>query len=163
MEKNIPHHINTIISELEESNNYEEVLLSYTYLLSKDVTLMQIYLKLGYCLKSNGFTKPLVFSQIRSILLQEYTMQQQNVEHYFAEPHSGLDYEAEIRHELLKFFYDQGINEIASSVDIGLEIPEDTSLASLWEDFFPQNELHNFRLQFQKKLKNAQALKRLIT
>ena len=131
MEKNIPYHITTIISELEESLDYEEVLLKHTYLLSKDVTLMQIYLKLGYCLKSNEFTMPLNLQQIRSFLVQEYSMQQQNVENYFAEPHAIQDYEAEIRQELLKFFYEQGINEIASSVDIGLEIPEDASLISL--------------------------------
>ena len=155
MEKNIPHHIVAIINELEEASNYEDVLLQNAYLLSKDVTLMQIYLKLGYCLKTNSFTKPLIFSQIRTLLLQEYSMQQQNVENYFAEPHAVLDYEAEVRQELLKFFYEQGINEIASSVDIGLEIPEDTSLVSLWEDFFPQKRSVQFSTPIPKKIQKC--------
>jgi Transcription factor DP/E2F/DP family winged-helix DNA-binding domain len=138
MEKNIPYHISAIVTELEQGPGYEETLLKYTYLLSKDVTLMQIYIKLGYCLKTNGFKKPLTLSLIKNSLIQEYSMQQQPIESYFADSHTTLDYEAEIRHELLKFFYEQGINEIASSVDVGLEIPEDASLANLWEDFFPQ-------------------------
>ena len=155
MEKNLPHHISMLLSELEEACNYEDTLIKHSYLLSKDVTLMQIYLKFGYCLKSNRFTKSLNLSQIRAAFMQEYTMQQQSVENYFAEPHTIIDYEAEVRQEMLKFFFDQGINEIASSVDVGLEIPEDTSLASLWEDFFPQKRGVQFSTPLPKKVQKC--------
>lgn len=155
MEKNIPHHISTIISELEESTNIEETLLKYTYLLSKDVTLMQTYLKFGYCFKSNRFTKLLSANAIRQSLIQEYTMQQNNIESYFAEPQSMQDYESDVRQEMLKIFYEQGIHEIASSVDIGLELPEDTSLASLWDDFFPQKRAVQFSTPLPKKVQKC--------
>lgn len=155
MEKNIPHHISTIISELEESTNIEESLLKYTYLLSKDVTLMQTYLKFGYCFKSNRFTKLLSANAIRQSLIQEYTMQQNNIESYFAEPQSMQDYESDVRQEMLKIFYEQGIHEIASSVDIGLELPEDTSLASLWDDFFPQKRAVQFSTPLPKKVQKC--------
>ena len=155
MEKSIPHHINSILSELEDSHNCEETLQKFSYLLTKDVTLMNIYLKLGYCINNNRFSKPLSLYQIKNLIIQEYTMQQQNLEHYFAESHIVNDNEADIRSEMLKFFYEQGINEIASSVDIGLEIPEDTSLASLWDDFFPQKRSVQFSTPLPKKVQKC--------
>ena len=131
MEKNIPYHISKIITELKEENNKEQVLKRYSYLLNKDVSLMQIYLDLGYCLKSNSFSRPLNTDQILTLISQEYNLPHNNIDNYLANPSQTQDNDIEMRQELLRFFYEQGINEIASSIDLGLEGPEEPSLNSL--------------------------------
>ncbi|OMJ73024.1 hypothetical protein SteCoe_28380 [Stentor coeruleus] len=151
MEKSIPHHISKIINELNEENNKEEVLIRYSFLLCKDVSLMQIYLELGFCLKSNSFTRPVNTSQVLSVFNQEYGIQQHNIDNYLANAPVSADNDSEMRQELLRFFYDQGINEIASSVDLGLEIPEDNTLTAMWQDYTPQSKSQQFSTPKPKK------------
>ena len=152
MEKNIPHHISKIIKELKEENNKEQVLLNYSNLLSKDVSLMQIYLELGFCLKSNAFSRPISIQQALSLFNQEYGLQQNNIDSYLASPSIPSDNDIETRQELLRFFYEQGINEIASSIDLGLEIVEESSLGALWQEFTPKKKTHEFSTPKPKKI-----------
>lgn len=155
MEKNIPHHILKIIRELKEEPDKEQVLLKSAHLLSKDVSLMQTYLELGFCLKSNNFSRPINTQQALSLLTQEYGLQTNNIDTYFSNPPSLPDHDFEMRQELLKFFYDQGINEIASSTDLGLEPFEEPSLSCLWQDFTPQKKTHTFSTPKPKKFSKS--------
>ena len=155
MEKYIPHHISKIISDIKEENDQEQVLLRYSYLLSKDVSLLQIYLELGFCLKSNTFSRPISIQHILSLFNQEYGLNQNNIDSYLANPSQSSDSDIEMRQELLKFFIEQGINEIASSVDLGLENIEEPSLGSLWQDFTPQKRTPQFSTPKPKKFSKS--------
>lgn len=134
MEKNTPNHIQRIISELRHDPNKEKVLFRYTHLLSKDVSLLQIFLELGFCLKSNKFTRPVTEPQVLSLFNQEYNLQKSNIENYLANAPIISDNDFEVRQELLRVFYESGINELTSSTEIGLEPQEDHSLCMLFQD-----------------------------
>ena len=135
MEKNTPNHIQRIISDLHHDLNKEKVLLRYTHLLSKDVSLLQIFLEIGFCLKSNKFTRPINESQVLSLFNQEYNLQKSNIENYLDNVPIVSDNDFEVRQELLRVFYESGINEFTSSAEIGLEPQEDHSLCMLFQDF----------------------------
>lgn len=135
MEKNTPNHIQKIINDLHQDPNKEKVLLRYTHLLSKDVSLLQIFLELGFSLKSNQFTRPISQTQVLSLFCQEYNIQKSNIENYLANAPIISDNDHEIRQELLKVFYNSGMNELTSGAEIGLEPQEETSLSMLFQDF----------------------------
>ena len=134
MEKNTPLHIKKIISELHEDPNTSKVLLRYTHLLSKDVSLLQIFLNLGYCSNSNSFTRPINSVQVIFSITQEYSLQKSNIESYLANVPTSSDTDLEMRQDLLKLFYSTGVHELTSSVDLGLEVQEESSLCALWQD-----------------------------
>jgi transcription factor Dp-1 len=51
------------------------------------------------------------------------------------------DNDFEIRQELLQFFYSTGVHELTSSVELGLEQQEESSLCALWQDFSSSKNL----------------------
>ena len=140
MEKNTPLHIKKIISELHEDPNPSKVLLRYTHILSKDVSLLQLFLNLGFSSKSNSFTRPINSVQVISSIIQEYSLQKSNIENYLANVPMSSDNDFEIRQDLLQVFYSTGVHELVSSVEIGLDVQEESSLCSIWQDL-PQKNL----------------------
>ena len=140
MEKNTPLHIKKIISELHEDHNTSKVLLRYTHILSKDVSLLQIFLNLGFCSKSNSFTRPINSVQVISSIIQEYSLQKSNIDNYLANIPTSSDTDFEMRQDLLQLFYSTGVHELTSSIDIGLEVQEESSLCAIWQDL-PQKDL----------------------
>jgi Transcription factor DP/E2F/DP family winged-helix DNA-binding domain len=154
MEKSIPYHISKIIKEIVEEPNKEQVLLKYSYLLGKDVSLMQIYLDLGFCLKSNTFARPVKTQEVLNLLSQEYGLLQYNVDSWVGAAVASSDQDTEIRQELLNFFYQKKINEIASTVDVGLEIPDGSACNSHWQFSTPQKTDLFFTPKLNKSIKS---------
>ncbi|CAG9323684.1 unnamed protein product [Blepharisma stoltei] len=138
MERNIPLHIERLVYELEHSKEVEETLLSATNLLGKDVTLLQIYTQLGFCIETNKFLRSPTLNQALSLISQEYGLpyHQTSIDSFLANtPSKVSDADSDLRREMLRTFYEQGINEIASGSELGLEPSAEPPLASAWDCF----------------------------
>lgn len=138
MERNIPLHIERLIYDLNHSTRTEAVLLATANLISQDVTLMQVYLQLGYSLQSNQFLSSPTAQQALCLISQEYgvPLRQPNIDSFLANtPPRQTDPDTGVRHEMMKTFYEQGIDEIVAGVEIGLEVASEPSLSSVWDCF----------------------------
>ncbi|CAG9314043.1 unnamed protein product [Blepharisma stoltei] len=138
MERNIPLHIERLIYELNHSSKTEQVLLNGSSLISQDVTLMQVYLQLGYSLQTNQFVSSPTSQQALCLISQEYgvPLHQPNIDSFLANtPAKQADPDTELRHEMMKTFYEQGIDEIAAGAEIGLEVASEPPHASMWDCF----------------------------
>lgn len=141
MERNKPLHIERLVYDLEHTNKSEDALINSVNLISKDVTLMQIYLQLGYCIQTNKFLTSPTLSHALSLISKEYDLplHQPNIETFLANTSSkSVDTDSDLRNEMLRTFYEQGINEIAASTEIGLESASELSLASMWDSLSVQ-------------------------
>jgi len=140
MDEKIPLHIHRLIQELQQSVSAENTLLSNSHLLTQDTTLMHIYLQLGYCLNTNSFFSGPSTSHALSLFSSEYGLPlQASVDSYFTQGKAN-DLDAPLKQEMLRTFYEQGISEITSGADLGLEPAEEASLSMMWDLFTPQTK-----------------------
>lgn len=120
MEPTTPIHLDSLVQDLERGVHPERALLKLTHFLSQDLTLLNIYLQLGYCPQSNLFIAPPAPLQVLSLIREEYLLPQTADTFLAHTPPKPLDADSALRHELLKTFYEHNLNLLTTSAEIGL-------------------------------------------
>lgn len=99
MANNLPAHIVKIINAIERREPIEKVLQQSLSLLSRDFSLVNIYLHLGYHLQTNTFATKPTAQQVLSLIQSEYgiSLESPNIDTYFA---NSSKKPKDIHHEL---------------------------------------------------------------
>ena len=86
MDRTLPLHIERLFHDLETGLSADQALANAVPALSKDVTLLQLYTRLGYCLQTHSFPSLPSNAQVLGLLAQEYQLpgKQPTVDHYLA-------------------------------------------------------------------------------
>ena len=146
MERNLPGHIEVLVRELHHGSSLPALQSRVPYL-SQEPCLLHAFTQLGFRLETNTFEVAPATHQAISVLNNSYShpSTQVNVDHLLAHtPVKPIDSDWELRQEFTRTFYENGINEFASGIELGLELGEDDKTHDLWDFSTPQAKANLF-------------------
>jgi REP element-mobilizing transposase RayT len=131
MERTLPPHILKLVQSVCSAESPARVLLANTALLSRDVALLEIFVKLGLDWQTGSFLNELDKEAVVSTLLEEYSVPVNtfDVDSYLVSAMPGLEDSAgDLRLKLVSSFYASSLEHLTSPRDLGLELFEESPL-----------------------------------